>query len=433
MLLLLFAILLLAIAVIVFQSGVFKGALFILIMVLFMAPFGLTQVSSTSHVGVAQGQPQLTLPLLLAVIFAGIFIVRQRKNTGVRLIAIPIIYLILAWVLIWQHSATVNAGFIHYLGGGVVWFVGYTIAKYRQADVTWDRHISVAIFAVLLLEFVVVSAQMMGLSVGVFGEAQVAGNIMRPGGTFGHPGNLGKALLLILPFVFQFVRSADVLARRVSKCSLSLVILMTALTFGRANMIGVVIAVLLWIVLNKNKNGLDAKFKSIFLLILICLPFFSIYLLRFEDDPTGGERPELQSEALMQISQNLWGGTGPNNYVEVVGRWASSTSAGFPVHNAFLLLVAEMGVIGALSFLFPFVVVVILSLRSLSSSRATVESPMIYFVAIIPGIIIAAASGWGLLSGNVYLLACIVFSYTAGSWARDRHSFRANAKSSVVV
>jgi O-antigen ligase len=126
--------------------------------------------------------------------------------------------------------------------------------------------------------------------------------------------------------------------------------------------------------------------------------FVGPFIERMDSDAADPLRPALMAAALAQIDHTPWLGVGPNSYVEVVGAYDAVTAQGFPAHNTFLLMVAEVGIPLAVLFFIPFILLVWRAIRS----RKTPGSAGAFSWAIIgatPGLLAITMTGWGMLSG----------------------------------
>ena len=382
---------------------------------------------SSAHPGVTTASPVAhTYSLLVA---AGSLAALNRFRR-IRPFA-PILFVLLSgiWALLFWGSATiVVAGLLHYSAAALAWIV---VAPLADLDVrTRDRLVMTIIMAVVLVEAAVVAIQAAGFVLPIFGGTISAGGYARATGTLGHPGTLGKVMTLLLLLALPSTNSGDKNTRRMAWAVVILAALITGMTLGRANILALVATLLLWFLLDPTRR-LGGRIRIGVLVLLIVSPFITSVLGRFDDDPTGGARPQLEAEALNQIGHALFLGTGPNTYVEVVGATGSFTGAGFPVHNAFLLLLAELGLPLALLFLWPFIAATSIGVRQLSR-RVPDDAFARALLVAIPGTLITAVTGWGLLQGPMLYLWVAVYGYLYAC-ATSRRSEQSNVLSGKAV
>jgi O-antigen ligase len=121
------------------------------------------------------------------------------------------------------------------------------------------------------------------------------------------------------------------------------------------------------------------------------------------------------------IREHPWTGVGPNGYVAVAGRFDRLTATGVPVHNIFLLSAAELGIVSAVLLWVPFVAVTIRAVRQVWRTRGTgSEVGARVIVSALPGFVLIAVTGWGLLEGSGFLMLCLIFGYFGAGSGADR-------------
>ncbi|MGK9219629.1 MULTISPECIES: O-antigen ligase family protein [unclassified Microbacterium] len=275
----------------------------------------------------------------------------------------------------------------------MAWIVGgaFMATELRRPDPFGFIIVAVTLF--LIIQFAYVALQTTGvLSVGVL---EAGGETLaRVRGTFHHPGNLGKALyamlLLTLPALISRVRRTRLLA----VFSLAMILVMIGLSYSRANMVAVAATLVVWAICSPGQHA-ARRFLTLLILAIIALPFVDALVARFESDPEGGVRPQVWEAAMQQLSQNPLFGTGPNAFIAEVGQWNSSVALGYPVHNSFVLLAAELGVLGALAYFAPQLGAWFSAARMWFTRRATPASSAV--LASAPGILAIGWTGWGLI------------------------------------
>lgn len=191
--------------------------------------------------------------------------------------------------------------------------------------------------------------------------------ILRPYGTFSHPNVLAGFLLCSLIFIFAFFEvKKDIKKKLLKIIALLLGSLALFLTLSR-------IAILLWfiLVLTASANWLIKQIKiykkspvfflgNIFFIaaIIISLFFFTPVLPRLENTSFKEEaitqRADLFKSTLIMIKGHPLFGVGLYNFLPSLGHIQKPLSPTLylqPVHNIFLLITAEIGIIGAAFFL----------------------------------------------------------------------------------
>lgn len=181
---------------------------------------------------------------------------------------------------------------------------------------------------------------------------------LRPYATFPHPNVLGGVLAILtgvnLYFVLKSVKTGWQLA------SLSLFILVLFLTFSRSAWVAFVVLTLLVLAYWLWQNySLTTRKQALLLVLFFSLPllFFTptIYhrfqTLATTDQLSVTRRLELTKAALQMIQKRPFFGVGLNNFVVELQKYQAVSGQGRflqPVHNLFLLILTEVGILGGL-------------------------------------------------------------------------------------
>jgi O-antigen ligase len=197
-------------------------------------------------------------------------------------------------------------------------------------------------------------------------NASINGQLfLRPYATFSHPNVLAAFLMVAMLYLFMFFKNKILLLIGVLFGSLTLF-----LTLSRT-------AIFLWIVyvivlfgtsfVKKYKNGFsNIKFfaAGITIFVLIIFGFFvfknSFILQRFFltklSDESFVQRQQLISQSFLMIQKNPVFGIGVNNFFNNLNFSKGQTNLSLvqPVHNIFLLVFSETGLIGICSFIYVF-------------------------------------------------------------------------------
>src|ERR1035437_9420168 len=197
-------------------------------------------------------------------------------------------------------------------------------------------------------------------------NASINGQLfLRPYATFSHPNVLAGFLIVAMLYLFIVFKNKIILSIGVLLGSLTLF-----LTLSRT-------AIFLWIVyvivlfgtsfVKKYKNGFsNMKFFAagitIFVLIISALFIFkdSFILQRFSltklSDESLVQRQQLTTQSFLMIQKNLVFGVGINNFFNnlTFPKGQTDLSLVQPVHNIFLLVFSETGLIGFCFFIYIF-------------------------------------------------------------------------------
>ena len=244
---------------------------------------------------------------------------------------------------------------------------------------------------------------------GELREADIVGTILRPGGTMGHSSNFAKLAALCLPICFTFVFTLRKNIWRVSFSAILIGGLVTLiLTVSRAGLATSIFG-LIWILLIMQKKKSSGKVKilapMIFLVIGIVLAWHvggSKLISRSKEDYGSAlSRPVMFSVAWNVIKDHPFVGVGLNNYTLVAPdydhtRVAISISFPHPVHNIYLLHAAEIGIPGAICFIWFLVSTIRLAFKCSSETGLLLDSAILKAIGVgitcswLQGLI-----GWG--------------------------------------
>jgi O-antigen ligase len=309
-------------------------------------------------------------------------------------------------------SPQIQSGMLQWLSVIIAWGVGGAIAQARaESGRPTDRFLVVCTAAIVAWHGAVVALQLLGVravSAIDVGDLEVT----RASGLAGHSGNLGKIMFFLIVILLPLTRSTDRVARRVAVWAVIAAAAITGMSFSRGNTMAVFILIGVWLLLGPGISLAKRVLIPVAGLVA-AIPIIDVLLLRNEYDPDGGSRPILLTSALHQISQTLWLGVGPNNYLNVVGQYDLLAAGGLPVHSAFLLALAEVGLLCAILLMIP---LVLAPVRAVHSMRRTADARgfAVALLAASPGLILIAATGWGLLRGQYLVMTFFVLGYLVG-------------------
>jgi O-antigen ligase len=182
--------------------------------------------------------------------------------------------------------------------------------------------------------------------------------VMRAYGTFSHPNILAGYLLICMVLIFVILFPVkNIRLRLLATSALLLGTIGLVLTLSRVAIllwIGFVIMIFVWQIVRKQ-FGKTKRNAGIALVVLfvIGVTFSQLLLPRFLQtaltDESVVQRQILIDAALTMINQNLWIGVGLGNFLPRLADIQTPLSLGLylqPVHNIFLLVAAEIGIVG---------------------------------------------------------------------------------------
>ena len=384
-------------------------------------PILLWSANAPNHTGIAYTSPALTTyGVALLLLALGLASSWQRNSWLFAYAATVAVYLVVGLLTVWGGVEAQWAGAIHWAFAVLALIVGYQLG----AQMTQEVHSFMVkvIFALLLINAMFCVIQLAGYPVSVFSD-QLETHIdnSRPIGTFSHPSTLGKFVIIVMIVVLPALYNKEAGARRVALWCLALAVPLVAVTLARANLVAVLIAVALWLLFDRRSRRVTAKRVLLIAgVALLSAPVIGATLERFAIDPGGGGRTTIYSAGLEQLKSNLWMGTGPNYYAEVVGQWDRMTALGYPLHNTFLYPVAELGIIGGIVFMSPILVVCSIATIDVLRGGAVGASPWSKaYVATFPGVMIIAMTGWGMLLGSTLRLWFFAIGVAASKITRS--------------
>ena len=292
--------------------------------------------------------------------------------------------------------------------------------------------IALSVQSVLVLMEYVLGQPFFRLPGGTRG-VDIASDIYRPGGTMGHSGNYAKFATLCLPVCLAFMLTIRNNIGRIffgGTCISTLLGLI--LTLSRAAIAASLFG-LFWLLLIKLRTMKQNKLMVLALFIFLILGLAMSWrvggnqlMLRIKDD--GGSaitRPQMFSVAWNVIKTHPFLGVGLNNYTLIAPEYdrtreAISIEFPHPVHNIFLLYAAEIGIPGAVFFIWFLVGTILLAFKH--SSQARISSVSVLLKAIGVGITCAWLQGliaWAFRASIVHSSYLVIF---AGALVALRHN-----------
>ena len=188
-----------------------------------------------------------------------------------------------------------------------------------------------------------------------------AGRFLRAYGPVAHPNIFGGYLLLVLFSAILFFSNKEKI-KIINYFFLGLIILSLFFTFSRSALLAGLSLVIFFIFYAFSQKKKNLKHLTIFSLLIFVVFFISLWpvfqtrvLINSANEMESVvERADSAVEALEIWQNNKWFGVGVGNYTVVLTHKYSNLSGWQyqPVHNTFLLILVELGLVGlSLSFL----------------------------------------------------------------------------------
>jgi len=187
------------------------------------------------------------------------------------------------------------------------------------------------------------------------------GRLLRAYGSFAHP-NIFAGYLVIVFLVSILFFGKKEKSTLISYFFIGLLMLTLFFTFSRAALLTIfflILGFLIYSFINKNKIINQIAIFSLVLFFVLLFSLGSVFQSRILVESVNEiqsiqERVGSVSQALNIWSENFWFGVGAGNYIFALHN-LNPNFAGWlyqPVHNVCLLMLAELGLVGILLFIF---------------------------------------------------------------------------------
>lgn len=372
------------------------------------------------HYGIARSAPTLSLgDVLLAGALIAVWVQRGRLKVGWLLWAflLPAVALLLTT---WGNTPEQWSGLKLYLTA----IVSFGIGRWLSENIT-EKGAYVLVCSCIVacgLQFTLAFTQARGVILLPLASPEAAHWIAegRMVGLYNHPGILGRTMFLLFCFLLPLSTSGNPTTRKLAYAAIGMGSVATLLTLSRVNTFAVGVAIILWLLLSGRTSSIATRVGILGVggaLVFLNTDVIAQLQLRQERDPTGGYRDKIFDVGIEQIRSAPFTGTGPNYYSEVVGQYDRLAATGFPLHNSFLYPVAELGLPLALAFFWPLFLALAQAVRRIRSN-GSLDVYSATLIALIPGIVLSAWYGWGLIAAEALPLWYMGFGFLS-----SRNSF----------
>jgi hypothetical protein len=387
----------------------------LLVATLGVAPLALLPAASPIYAGMATATPTLyTYTVAIALAATVIALRAPRTMLAAALPWVPLLaWLIGLTIFVWDATPRLYSGLIHLALGAVAFAIGVGTAAEERPDEASPTGLRVPwlFAAVAWIQVLAVAFALVGLPLRTLTFALAQDVNGRATGLTTHPGELSKLL-------FFAAMCALVLPQRTRRerwfawSTFGAILVGVFLTQSRATLGGLVLMIGIFVGLEFAVGRWQRRHAVIVgMTVVLALASIPWIIHRFATDT--GARGHTMRVAFDAIRDQPATGLGVNSYVAVVGQTDPLTATGVPVHNVFLLSAAEMGVIGALLLCLPFALVSVRAIQALRTSRGTDPAARVV-VAALPGVVVMALTGWGLLQGPYFIMFAFLFGYFGG-------------------
>jgi len=357
---------------------------------------------------------------VVVLVLAALALVRRGK-VSLPLQFLPLLVLLLVGTLfVWVGGSIQSESAINVLFMIAAWMAGTYLGRVYGDEPSAERAVIVVIFLFLGFEAIIALGQTLGL--GWFPlqgrTADLEGG--RSSGTFNHPSSLGKVSTLLLVLALPISQSKDKIARRFAMLTVIAAIVATGASVSRTNTLSVILMVIVWSLVQPSTRSLRSRFALPIAVGIGSLFFLGDVLLRFEET-NNDARVHFMDVALQQFAQTPWFGVGPGLYVTYVGRFDALTAQGWPVHNMFVLIAVELGIIGAVFFYLPMLIAFLGALKRLRRLDQGADFARSLF-AYLPALLFIGSTGWGLLLPSSAMLLFFIVSFAREQYLRPAHA-----------
>jgi hypothetical protein len=262
---------------------------------------------------------------------------------------------------------------------------------------------------------------------GEMRSTDMAGELIRPGGTMGHSSNFAKLAALCLPIALSlFLVGRNRWLRLAAGGCLLAGLLALVMTLSRSGIATSVFALgtLLYLIIGRRRTTGGAVIVAAGLLIAgLAWGWFvagdRVMTYIHDDEGSANMRPKMWAVAANIIEARPMTGVGLNNYTFVAARYHSDADElhRVPVHNIYLLEASEMGIVGATAFLWFLTALILAAFASARQARPTSDSILLYAIGI--GIACSWAQGlvgWGFRSSIVHTSYLAILAALLAAW-----------------
>jgi hypothetical protein len=388
--------------------------------------------------GVADGEPRITSFLVVAGGFALASLAFSGRARMPLVLKLFVAVLLLGMATWWSGSSSEWAGVLQYCLAPLGWSAGSFAALVVRRVPNGTGALLAGVVSALGVQVVVVMLQLAGFSINAVSREEVGDTLIgaRVNGLTGHANTLGKIAFLSILLVLPLAVSASARVRRWSFVAIAAAFSLLAVTGGRANFLGAISLMAVWLLLTWSGGGRVRSYvrKYGYVGAVGALAVVVVLGTRFTEDPSGGSRPYLTESALRVIPSYLFGGMGPNQYLTVmIPGDAVSARTMLPVHNTFLLVLAELGIVAAALLLTPLVLVTVRALRLRARSKPAVNPWSTVAIAAVAPFLVIAGTGWGMAADGILPLWFMTVGFLNQGMQLSQDAERSRAGVSRVV
>lgn len=321
----------------------------------------------------------------------------------------------------------------------IKFLIVFLIIKYllERDDRNYETLFNALLFVIIIQLVTSLVQQVFGFTLSGKGGDEVGlnnidGELYRSAGTLGHPGTLSQFVVAICPFLWMEANNKKGFRKILFLTGYFISLVIVILSFARTGIAMIAVTTLLMIMHSLMNKG---HFFSKMLLCSIMLissayfvdTYFDIIYDRFANAPdeSGQVRIILAEIALKMISNNPFFGVGLNTFTMVMDQYDATNIASWwphPVHNIYLLIMAETGIIGFGFFLLMNIYFVRLLLKG-RKFRNNYCSNVLYACAVsILSMAFFGMLGWSWRLDSIQGLYWMVLAIISATYTNARNS-----------
>jgi O-antigen ligase len=295
------------------------------------------------------------------------------------------------------------------------------------------------VVAILIQALLCLNQFVSGVSVGFLSSSEtdlnkIAGGISRLVGSFGHPGILAQFLnITLISLLIRWLGAKNEKITGLYLCVFLIGMLVLLSTYSRTAMVVEAFLIIVVVLFSSKSIGLNISISRrsslyffLFSAVLLLIAFFGDQVVsRFEDAPSESSnvRLVLADISLAMIVDNPFVGVGLNNFSFVMSEYDTtglSYTRRDPVHNIYLLVASEVGVLGLIVFLLKIGVFLKVGIKLLKSD-VSILSKQILFSAVcgLLAIMLSGMVGWSWRLDSIHSLYWIILSIIGAVYSEN--------------
>lgn len=295
-----------------------------------------------------------------------------------------------------------------------------------------------AILVVIVIQLITsLIQQVFGVTISGKGGDEVGlnnvdGELYRSAGTLGHPGTLSQFIVTICPFLWMEAMNKSGFRKMVFMAGYFISVVIVVLSFARTGIAMIAVATLLMIFHSLFSKGKFFSKITICAVLLVAAfifidTYFGVIYDRFINAPdeSGEIRIVLAEIALKMITSHPFFGIGLNTFTTVMTKYDVTNISSWwphPVHNIYLLIMSETGILGFGLFMFMnfyFVRLIVKGIRL----KDPYDSKILYASGVsILSIAFFGMLGWSWRLDSIQGLYWLVLAMISASYTRAKNN-----------